>query len=560
MARIDIKSNFYKIGRRYGQFQSARRWFAYLKKVIPPFMRERIAPSPPDKRILIASVGWYDAKTEAIYAKALEFLGYEAYVITRWDPFVAKMFNLFGIKNIYFYHNYSKNISSKKIAVEAKHIVGDINREEICKFTKKESKVGKYAASAFMRKTRSSNLNFKKGMLYSLFIKHLAHSLRMAVVSERVIKDIKPALLLVNDRGYTPVGQLFDNCLKQGISVIQRCGSHRSGAEILKRYSSGEMDSIHHHSLSPQSWSYMKNISWTEKLWQQLYSEIENTYLSGDWFSEVGTQFNKRIYSRDELIHKLKIDPSKKTAIIFPHMFWDATFFWGQDLFKDYYDWFVNVLKVTAQNRNLNWIIKIHPANIVKARRDNYRGRHREFVAIYETLGKIPSHLSVIPPESDINTFNLFSLMDYCLTVRGTIGVEAAVFGINTLTAGTGRYDHLGFTYDFESKEDYLSCISKLENLPPMSGEMIELARRYAYGIFILRPVHLDLLEHGYNQDEKATMIFRPLFSNRQEFENYNFVRNFRDFVLSGKEDFLNVSCSGLEKNDIRKFEFTKEV
>jgi hypothetical protein len=131
--------------------------------------------------------------------------------------------------------------------------------------------------------------------------------------------------------------------------------------------------------------------------------------------------------------------------------------------------------------------------------------------------------------------------MDYCLTVRGTIGIEAAAYGINTLTAGTGRYDKLGFTYDFDDKETYRRQIANLHELPPMNRGMIELARRYAYGIFILRPIHLDLLEHGYNNDEKATMKFRPLFTTEKEFEMSEFVTRFRKFVLSEKEDYLNL-------------------
>jgi hypothetical protein len=301
------------------------------------------------------------------------------------------------------------------------------------------------------------------------------------------------------------------------------------------------MGSSHHHSLSKDSWEIIKNMSWHETLWQVLYDELRSTYLSGDWFSEVGTQFKKRLYSKEEIFLKLGIDPSKKVAIIFPHMFWDATFFWGKDLFNDYYDWFVRTLEVAVQNKNMNWIIKIHPANIIKAKRDHYYGEHKELLAVHETIGRLPDHMKVISPESDINTFSLFEIMNYCLTVRGTIGIEASAMGIATLTAGTGRYDGLGFTYDFNSREEYLQCIQNLENLPAMTKGMIEIARRFAYGIFILRPLHLDLLDHGYNQDEKGSMRFRPLFRNREDFEKSHFVKGMREFVESNKEDYLNL-------------------
>jgi hypothetical protein len=73
-----------------------------------------------------------------------------------------------------------------------------------------------------------------------------------------------------------------------------------------------------------------------------------------------------------------------------------------------------------------------------------------------------------------------------------------------------------------------------------MTKEAIELARRYAYGIFILRSIRLDVIEHGYQKDEKATMKFQPLFKSREEFEKSSFVQELRSFVKSGKEDYLN--------------------
>ena len=81
--------------------------------------------------------------------------------------------------------------------------------------------------------------------------------------------------------------------------------------------------------------------------------------------------------------------------------------------------------------------------------------------------------------------------MDYCLTVRGTIGIEAASFGIRVLTAGTGRYDHRGFTTDSETRETYLARIAAIETLPRLSAAEQELAERFAYGAFMLRPFAL---------------------------------------------------------------------
>ena len=48
-------------------------------------------------------------------------------------------------------------------------------------------------------------------------------------------------------------------------------------------------------------------------------------------------------------------------------------------------------------------------------------------------------------PDSSVSTFSLIRLMDYCLTVRGTVGLRSTIFGKLVLTAGAGRYDKFGF-------------------------------------------------------------------------------------------------------------------
>lgn len=525
------------------QYKCSKENYLFLKRITPAFLSKKITNKSLDKKILIASMGYYDIKTEAIYVKALEDLGYEAIILTWYDPFIKKTGSMFGIDKACFYEDYFDLFSLKTLREESVELINKCsNAKDILNLKKYNIQIGKYAASSVMRQTRLSSIDLNKTELRKLIIEGLSNSLKIAIVSQAILDKIRPDLFFVTDRGYSPVGEFFDTCLNKGIPVIQRCGSHKSGYQMLKLYNKPEMSSVNHSSLSKESWDCVKNMHWNDSSWKELHDEIKDTYISGDWFSEVGTQFNKRLYTKKEIFSKLQIDSDKKVAVIFPHMFWDATFFWGEDIFNDYYDWFVNVLKIAALNKNINWIIKIHPANIIKAKRDHYSGEHKELIAIRETLGKLPDHIKVISPESDINTFSFFSIMDYCLTVRGTIGIEASAFGINTFTAGTGRYDRKGFTHDFNSREDYISCIRYIENICPMSKDKIELARRYAYGIFILRPIYLDLLEHRHNQDEKASIKFSMLFKTKEEFEASAFVKEFRQFVLSGEEDYLNLN------------------
>ena len=140
--------------------------------------------------------------------------------------------------------------------------------------------------------------------------------------------------------------------------------------------------------------------------------------------------------------------------LVFPHIFWDGTFFWGHDLFPNYEAFFAETLKIAYATPRANWIVKIHPANLVKNRRDGFAGRSNEMQVI-EAMGSLPPHIKVLDATTDISTLSLYEIGDVCVTVRGTVGMEAACFGLTTVTAGTGRYDRLGFTIDPETPEEF---------------------------------------------------------------------------------------------------------
>jgi hypothetical protein len=56
---------------------------------------------------------------------------------------------------------------------------------------------------------------------------------------------------------------------------------------------------------------------------------------------------------------------------------------------------------------------------------------------VEESVGGVPGK-RLMAADTEINTFSLFKIADYGLTVRGTIGMALPCFGIPVATAGTG--------------------------------------------------------------------------------------------------------------------------
>jgi hypothetical protein len=474
--------------------------------------------------------------SETAIRKGLELQGYNITVLSQPTPFVQDAYNLMGIEKVKSFYSYCPSPS----LAQAEEMMNGVDTfEDFIALRYKGINVGKYASSTIMRQTRRGTLNFNDPLQKKLAKDSLSRSLSAAQGALLLIKETNPSILVVVDRGYTPYGEMFDACVNENVAVITWNVAHRDNALILKRYYSKNRDS-HPASLSSQSWQTMLDLKWTDEHRQKLHNELSSSYANGEWYGEVGTQFGKKEFGASEIISRYGFDSNKKIAVIFSHIFWDATFFWGKDLFRDYEDWFVQTVKAACENTKLNWLIKVHPANTVKDHRDGLISEPSELIALREQIGELPEHVKVINADTPISTWSLFEAMDYCLTVRGTVGIEAAMLGKTVLTAGTGRYDSHGFTHDFTSASNYLECLKHLEDLEQPTSETKEKAERYAYGIFISRPLRLKTFTLGFSRDKKASMLVNCSVKTIDELQNADDLNQISNWISSTTDDYLN--------------------
>ena len=378
------------------------------------------------------------------------------------------------------------------------------SQEDVLELNWRGIRVGQYAVSTLMRRRREGHIDPQSPGVRDELRLLLEQTLDHSAAAFAMVEAWQPTTVALVDRGYTPEGPLFDVCMARGIKPITFNAAHRDNTLMLKRYDAGNFD-VHPSSLSAETWSRLKTMPWSETCWDAVRSELEFCYGSGQWYGEVGTQFQARPASREDLIARLDLAPKKRTVLLFPHIFWDATFFWGKDVYVDYEAWFRRSAQAAWANDTVNWVIKLHPANLVKNTRDGVDAQFSELEVLNE-LGSPPPHVTILPANTDVSTLSLLSVGDICLTVRGTVGIEAAAFGLRVLTAGTGRYDGLGFTMDCRTRAEYEQALERLDTLPMPSEREIELARRYAYGLLLLRPLALKTIRFGYARDANATL------------------------------------------------------
>lgn len=438
-------------------------------------------------------------KINIIFAKCLQYLGYQIVVIFKSKNRLYELYyRCVGI-NLFFYLE-TKQTSDKLIMIN-KIMKKSRNSNDFLKSKIMGINVGKWIASRIVRELKVGVFeinNFNKKKLF----RYVSESINAISTIKSILNLKKNCSIIFNERGYSPSGEIFEYCLKKKINTIQWLGSPLDNHHSFKRYIKNNKEN-HPLSLSKKSFRYLLNHSKVNFFEQKMMYHLKSQYENKKWFNRQNLLKNKLIYTKNEIINKLKLNPKKKIAVIFSHIMYDATFFYGKSIFNNYEIWLEETLKIAAKNKNINWILKIHPANQWRNEIESVNEIPLEKVIINRLFKRLPENIYIIEATSDISTYSFFNFIDYGLTVRGTIGCELACFGIPVFTAGTGRYSEEGFTIDSKSKKSFEKKIKNIQKYKRLSKEKIKKARIYTYGSLIAKSIPMDGINIKYNKKNK---------------------------------------------------------
>lgn len=481
-----------------------------------PALRATIpTPGPGAPRALFISSAPPRTETELCLMKALQVAGWVPVPVIMQQPEVLRSYyGLVDPPNIHEWAAFLPDPATLRGEAEAAiaqcQTLRDLTALEV-----DGVRTGGNAISFARRERRIGTVDFSSPHIRELLTDFLAQSMAAARAAAGIMRTVEPSLVVAVDTVYTPKGEIFDTTLAAGIPFVRWFPAHKSNALMLKRYSLSNRDSDL-ASMSAASWKKVKQLPWDDTFRSDIEEELRTLYAKGDWYSESATQFDRRLADESAVRSALGIDPTKKVAVVFAHISWDASFGRGRDLFSDYEEWLVQTVRAACRNPNLQWLVKVHPAHAGKSEVDFWQSEPSEARIIREKVGELPPHVRVIPADTEISTYSLFPVMDWALTVRGTPGLEAARLGIPVLTGGTGRYDRRGFTIDPETADEYLTAVASLHEIPRLSEEQVQLANRYAFGLFRLRPLPLSSVTLEYDRKYGVDAFFNGVHIRNQ--------------------------------------------
>ena len=147
-------------------------------------------------------------------------------------------------------------------------------------------------------------------------------------------------------------------------------------------------------------------------------------------------------------------------------------------------DWLEHTVKYFAERSDAQLVVRVHPGELLGA-------GHPSIEIVRGSLPEMPEHVIVVPPESEINTYDLIELAHLGLVYTTTTGLEMALSGVPVITAGQTHYRSKGFTDDPLSLEEYLNLIGSRLGEPlgrRLEENQVNLAWRYAHRFFFEYP------------------------------------------------------------------------
>jgi hypothetical protein len=431
----------------------------------------------------------YGAKLECMQALALRRRGWRIAILTSSLYTRAKrIFRAYGINDLVGFETLVGNSDTRALAAAevARRDLGPLDFQSVLEWTYRDAWLGPQLLSSVSRRRFEGAPDPRNPEVRDALLDQLAASVGFVHAAEKYLARANPSIILVNEPNYHILGPFVDVAIARGIPTIHYTQPSRDDALVLKKLNR-ETRRIHPNSITGKTLDALLLEPWTDEHEEVLDQEFVKRY-GGVWKIQARNQPGTVDMKVAEVRSALQLDPSKPTAALFSHVLWDANLFYGKDIFENYGDWFIETVKAAVANPRLNWLVKLHPANIWKRKVSGASDEYAELRLIREQIGELPAHVRILPPDTRISTLSLFKTVDVGITVRGSIGYELPCFGVPVVTAGTGRYCGFGFTEDHATREAYLDTLAHLDGINRLDSTRVHRARVHAYALFVLRP------------------------------------------------------------------------
>jgi len=333
--------------------------------------------------------------------------------------------------------------------------------------------IGRYIHDTYLRATLKETI----GPLDAELIGHAARCLAFDAAMQRQFQEAPPAWLVVGHIDYSPWGILGQRALEAGsrIAYFRNEGNIRIHLLDSPIHASDTLSGHIRRHHSPVMNSHIDRLCTTfpNVADRHFRASVSSGRFRSHRFvpapaADLLTGAKQKI--QDFLRRKFNIQERRPVIGVFSVTFADIPYHDIQ-AFDDNYQWLRETIRFAAERRDIDWLIRIHPAD-----------------AVYNITGaaeRLKSEFADFPHIRFVDGHHSPSLVmmacDVVTTLRGSPGLQAASLGLPVVFAGRGQYSDFGFAYVEETPDTYFNRLITCATTPLSDQDFAMRARAFQF-------------------------------------------------------------------------------
>lgn len=294
----------------------------------------------------------------------------------------------------------------------------------------------------------------------------------------QILDDFRPDVVVLLNGLFAAETELRGLCRERSIRVVTHEIAPRAGALVLAQdglapdYDTGPL------------WDRVRDRPLTDDQARRLDAMI------GGRAEGVGAHesyFDAPVAEATALRAALGVPDGARVVSLFTNLSWDSAALGHDVAWPSMLDWIEDAVRQAAQTPGTYLVVRVHPAEVRWGTRE-YAREH-----VVSRLGRLPENVRFVDPDKALSSYGLLAISDLVLTYTSTVGLEAVVRGVPVAVAGDVHYRGKGFTHDLARREELGAVLREVGG--PLSPELVDSARRYAFTFFFRAMVPFALVE-----------------------------------------------------------------
>ena len=170
------------------------------------------------------------------------------------------------------------------------------------------------------------------------------------------------------------------------------------------------------------------------------------------------------------------------TLSFFGNVSWDSSLFDSHILFDNMHNWILESLRY-LKGKPVNLVIRPHPGEHYTKFEPQIKTKD-----VIRDAGLTDDGVFIADGSRSINSYDLIDTSSAVVVYGSNVGLEAACSGKPVVTCANRHYRGKGFTLDPESRLEYENILDQIVKgqIPQISAEQVQLAKKYARMVFLL--------------------------------------------------------------------------